>query len=202
MTKYKGRCKVLIPEGRSGDVAVERFEVREDMGMLRMMMFRSTEPGEYTKITRNGHLWMSDTRAEYLDAARFIGTAKALGGRVLVNGLGLGMVVGCLLECPDIEHIDVVEIDDDVINLVAPSFEDGRVTIHHADAYEMKWPRGTCWQSAWHDIWDNMCTDDLRGHARLNRKYGGRVEYQECWAHDLLLEHRRREQGYERMWER
>lgn len=198
---YEGCCKVMIPEGKSGDVAVERFEVKDDFTLFRMAIGgRGTRPGEYTKITRNGNLWMSDTRAEFFDSLRFIGEAKRLGGRVLVNGLGLGVVIGHLLECDKIEHIDVVEIDEDVIKLVAPSFDAERVTVHHADAYEMKWPRGTRWQSAWHDIWQSMCTDDLEGHARLNRMYGRRVDYQECWAHDMLLSLRREERRNERMW--
>lgn len=139
---YEGYCKVVIPEGRSGSVAVERFEVEEDFSLMKMRMEgRGTPVGQYTKLTRNGSLWMSDTRAEFFDNMRFLRKAKELGGRVLVNGLGLGMVVGHLLECPEIEHIDVVEIDEDVIRLVAPSFECDRVTVHHGDALDMKWPR-------------------------------------------------------------
>lgn len=198
---YEGYCKVVIPEGRSGSVAVERFEVEEDFSLMKMRMEgRGTPVGQYTKLTRNGSLWMSDTRAEFFDNMRFLRKAKELGGRVLVNGLGLGMVVGHLLECPEIEHIDVVEIDEDVIRLVAPSFDPSRVTVHHADAYDIKWPKGTRWQSAWHDIWKSLCADDLELHAKLNRKYGRRVEYQECWAHDLLLRYRQQSRERERTW--
>jgi hypothetical protein len=198
---YEGYCKVMIPEGKSGSVAVKRFEIEDDFGLMHMRMGnRGTLPGQYTKLTRNGHLWMSDTHAEFRDSARFLRKAKELGGRVLINGLGLGVVVGHLLECDNVEHIDVVEIDEDVIKLVAPSFDGERVTVHHADAYCVEWPKGTRWQSAWHDIWLDICEDDLKGHERLNRKYGGRVDYQECWAHDLLLRHRRQSRELKRPW--
>lgn len=196
--EYKGYSKVVIPEGESGDVAVRRFEIPErgDLASLRMELEgRGTPPGEYTMLTRNGRLWMSDTHAEFMDGLHFISKAKRLGGRVLVNGLGLGVVLGHLLEEDSIEHIDVVEIDEDVIRLVAPSFEDGRVTVHHADAFAIRWPKGTEWQSAWHDVWQNICCDDLKEHERLTRKYRGRVEYQECWAHGELLRHRRMRRG-------
>lgn len=139
---YEGYCKVMIPEGRSGDVSVERFEVEDGFGLMRdFMLGRGTRPGQYTAIKRGGKMWMSDTRAEFRDASNFIWNAKKPGGRVLVNGLGLGIVIGHLLECDEIEHIDVVEIDEDVIRLVAPSFECDRVTVHHGDALDMKWPR-------------------------------------------------------------
>lgn len=85
---YEGYCKVMIPEGRSGDVSVERFEVEDGFGLMRdFMLGRGTRPGQYTAIKRGGKMWMSDTRAEFRDASNFIWNAKKLGGRVLVNGL-------------------------------------------------------------------------------------------------------------------
>lgn len=198
---YEGYCKVMVPEGRSGDVSVERFEVMDDFALAKLFIYgRGTRPGQYTAIRRGGELWMSDTHAEFYDSSRFVRKAKELGGSVLVNGLGLGVVVGHLLECDEIEHIDVVEIDEDVIRLVAPSFECDRVTVHHGDALNMKWPRGTKWQSAWHDIWQHICTDDLKEHERLLRSYGQRVEYQECWLHNELLAYRREETARWRHW--
>lgn len=187
---YEGFCKVLIPEGSSGDVSVKRFEVGEEYSIRYFFGGRDITPGQYTKLTRNGHLWMSDTRAEFNDLRRFISRAKTLGGRVLINGLGLGMIVGHLLECEKIEHIDVVEIDEDVVKLVAPAFRDERVSIHLGDAFEFKWPKGTRWNSAWHDIWPDIRIDDLKEHEKLNRKYGRRVDYQECWMHQTLLRYR------------
>lgn len=35
---YEGYCKVMIPEGRSGDVSVERFEVEDGFGLMRDFM--------------------------------------------------------------------------------------------------------------------------------------------------------------------
>src|SRR6185295_6407091 len=56
-------------------------------------------------------------------------------GRVLKTGLGLGCVVRGLLANPDVHHVDVVEIDADIIRIIGAEFAGNpRVTIHHADA--------------------------------------------------------------------
>src|SRR5580698_3453620 len=43
-------------------------------------------------------------------------------GRVLVTGLGLGCVVRGLLASPRIEHIDVVELDADILKIIGAEF--------------------------------------------------------------------------------
>jgi hypothetical protein len=85
-------------------------------------------------------------------------------GRVLNTGLGLGCVVRGLLASQRVEHIDVVEIDADIIRVVGAEFADNsRVTIHHADALEFDWPPGTRWDCAWHDLW---CEDNKELHFK------------------------------------
>ena len=104
-------------------------------------------------------------------------------GRVLVTGLGLGCVVRGLLTKPEIEHIDVIEKSNDVIKLVAASFDDPRVTIHCGDALRIVFPRGTKWDYAWHDIWiedDFVATQHL--HGKLIVRYHQRVRWQSAWA--------------------
>lgn len=75
-------------------------------------------------------------------------------GRVLITGLGLGCVLRGLLASTRVEHVDVVEIDSDIIRIVGLEFVGNpRVTIHHGDALRFQWPEGTRWDCAWHDIW-------------------------------------------------
>ena len=102
-------------------------------------------------------------------------------GRVLVTGLGLGCVVRGLLASRDVEHIDVVEIDADIIAMVGPEFADEeRVTIHHGDALKVRLPG--IWDFAWHDIWTPH-NDGLQVlHAELMVKYRRRVGRQGAWA--------------------
>lgn len=189
---------VTVPEGELDGLRVERFTVEENsIENLRLAIKggRSTRPGTYTALRDGGRLWMSDTDAEKHDHhAPLYKIMRTQADRVLINGLGLGMVLGAVLSFGFVEHVDVVEIDERVINLVGPHYADPRVTIHHADAYEQakRWPVGTRWGVAWHDIWPHLCEDNLPEMARLHRSYGRRVDWQGSWGKTLLESHRDR----------
>lgn len=60
--------------------------------------------------------WMSDSPMEYFKSVDLVTRTK--GGRVLVGGLGLGLITHLLANREDITEIVVVEIEPDVIKLV------------------------------------------------------------------------------------
>ncbi len=106
-------------------------------------------------------------------------------GKVLVNGLGLGVLLKALLDKGDITEVTVIENSEDVINLVAETYlSDDRVSIIHADAFEWKPPKGKRYDFVWHDIWDYICADNLPDMHKLHRKYGRRTSHQESWCRD------------------
>lgn len=187
---------VTVPDGASGDVEVRRYEVGNAAAawsFLRDMAGRGVPAGTYAGLYRRGHLWMSDTPDEKRDHLPILRTARGWGAeRVLVNGLGLGMVVGGLLNNETVRHIDVVEIDPDVIALVGLHYRamaeaaGKTVTVHHGDAYTIRWPAGMTWDCAWHDVWKDLCTDNLKQMATLHRRYGRRVKWQGSWGRSLL----------------
>lgn len=148
-------------------------------------------PGDQVMQLRVGHaMWMSDSNDEYRDHREAIERAT---GRVLIHGLGLGCYLSAILTKPDVTHVDVVEKDGDVVALVGPYFaHDARVQIHYADAFAKSWPKGTRWDVAWHDVWENKCTDDLAEHAKFMRSFARRVGWQGCWAHEYLVAAKRR----------
>jgi hypothetical protein len=195
---------VTVPEGSIGTLQVERFTVeRDSIENLRLALKggRQTRPGTYTALRDGGTLWMSDTDAEkrdHMEALHAIRSWQAK--RVLINGLGLGMVLAAALTFDHVEHVDVVEIDERVIGLVGPHYAGPRVTIHHADAYEQakNWPAGTRWDVAWHDIWPHLCVDNLTEMGRLHRSYGRRVDWQGSWGKALC--ERRREADKRSRW--
>jgi hypothetical protein len=138
-------------------------------------------------------LWMSDSIDEFIDHLPAIEQAS---GRVLVHGLGLGCYLSAILSKKEVEHVDVVEINKDILGLIEPYFHvakrRGRVTFHNDDAFKKQWPKNTQWDFAWHDIWPTICADDLSQHAALKRKFARRTAVQECWKHAELLRLRRR----------
>jgi CRP/FNR family transcriptional regulator, cyclic AMP receptor protein len=55
----------------------------------------------------------------------------------------------------------VIEISEEVIALVAPYITDHRLRVVHGDALKWMAPRGLRWNVVWHDIWDDICADNL-----------------------------------------
>lgn len=185
--------KVSVPEGRSGIWSVTRFEVtREHAAFYNLNAHgRGIAPGVYTRLTRGGGVVMSDTPAEMRDHYEAV---RAAHGHVLLNGLGLGMVLQAVLEKPNVARVTVVELSPDVINLVAPHYQErygARLEIIQADAYTYE-PQAPAYGAVWHDIWDDLCTDNLPQMTRLKRKYGRRAEWQGCWGeHEIRRQARR-----------
>lgn len=127
---------------------------------------------------------MSDLPAEIAGALPFLDYTAGQTGRlrVLVAGLGLGIVPAWLLAHASIARIDIIEIDADAIGLIirgcleqgAPNQwpADPRLHIHRGDAHTC-WPgparrhgcavHGDCvlqadctWHAAFFDIWDGI----------------------------------------------
>lgn len=185
---WHDRYKVDVPEGISGDWRIERFVVSEEDAkwtQLRAVVTRGRDrpvpAGTYTRLMCGGTVVMSDTVAEVEDHLFFIAEAK---GRVLINGLGLGMVLNATLNHGNVEHATVVEVSPDVIALVgdhyARKFPD-QVTIVNADARKWKPPRGVHYGHVWHDIWPTRCADDNRERANLRARYRKFCDWQGCW---------------------
>lgn len=117
-------------------------------------------------------------------------------GHVLLNGLGLGMALNAVLNKPQVESVTVIEIDADVIGMIAPAFKPevdaGRVKIIQADAFDYKPARGEKYAVAWHDIWDDISASNLQQMTRLKRKWARRVILQRCWSEEIARRDARR----------
>jgi len=184
-----------VPNGESGHWKVEDFEISEDSAKFENMRAsfqpggRYVKPGKFKRLMRGGTVVMSNTPAEISDHRQFICIAKR-GGNILINGLGIGVALKEILTSPDVESVTVIEKSEDVINLVANTYNDPRVTIIHADAFEWKPPKGVRYAAAWHDIWDYICGDNLKEMTKLHRKYGRRTDWQGSWCRELCRRQR------------
>lgn len=176
------RNLVDIPEGVSGGWRIAKFTVEPSVASFRLALAgRDCPPGEYTRLSGPGEgCFMSDTPAEWRDVSWLIAGAV---GDVLISGLGLGMVVKGLLARDRVTSVTVIEKEADVIKLVAPSYADPRVRIIEADAFT--WKPDRKFDLAWHDIWPNICADNLPEMTRLRRHYQRAMtapRRQFCWA--------------------
>lgn len=173
--------KVTVPEGQRGAWRVERFEISKMDAAMAMFSYRARtpQPGTYTRLLRGRSIVMSDTWAEMRDHSYAVHMAK---GHVLLNGLGIGMVLAACLRKPEVTKVTVIEIDQDVIALVGPHYTDSRVEIVCADAVTYQPPKGIRYGMVWHDIWDNITSDNLPQMKALHRKYGRRTDWQGSWC--------------------
>ena len=179
-----------IPNDAIGKWQVETYEVTAEdarWDLLRATFSfssggRSTPQGTYTRLMCGGVTVMSDTPDEINDHRYAIQCAK---GNVLVNGLGLGVFAQAVLEKPEVEHVTIIEISPEVIYLVGRYFEmrySERVTIIEADALTWQPPPNTKYDLVWHDIWDNICADNLPEMKTLTKRYGSRTQWQASWC--------------------
>lgn len=185
--------KVTVAEGTSGEWSVETFFVDQKGAQLHNMRCiinrqysREIRVGTYTKLKCNGHIVMTDTPAEMGDHSFF---AYEVTGRVLVNGLGLGMIANAIAKKEEVIEILVIEKSEDVIKLVADSVHE-KVKIIHADAFLFN-PRkegilkaGEKFDYVWNDIWNNICGDHWEDMKKLHRRYGKWAKNQDSWCRE------------------
>lgn len=183
---------VRVPDGVCGRFRVETFTVSQsdsEMTALRAAMGNMDEyvpAGTYKRLMRGGTVVMSNTPMERRTNDAIIRRAA---GDVLINGLGLGVVLDAVLAKPTVRSVTVVEIAPEVIELVAPTFrDDPRVHIVQADALALT-PTET-YDAVWHDIWDEICHDNLPDMGRLIDAYRA-SKWQGAWSQKELLIGRR-----------
>lgn len=139
--------------------ALHRVMVREYGCLAVMGLHRWTNA---TLMRGLGECVMEDSPAEL---ARHLPLWLAARGRVLITGLGLGCCVRGALANPAVEHIDVVELEPELLAIVGEEFRDNpRVTLIEGDAIAYCNTTRVRYDVAWHDLW----TDTMYGLHRMH----------------------------------
>ena len=171
----------IVTEGKKGTAWVKHFAA-ESVGSvqrLRSMMNGQLAPSKGEKYvalyTMNKHyteiLEMSDTPEERKTNMLFVKKAK---GRVLIGGLGVGMVLEAILRKPEVTHVTVVEANFDVMELVGPHVGKGhkrKLTIVPGDIFTWNPPEGAKYDTVYFDIWPHISSDNLEEMERLHKKF-------------------------------
>ena len=178
------KIELNLQEGQSGNWKLSKFSVTEEDAKLFNLRCaingypqRGIQAGEYWKLTRGGTIVMSNTPAEIRDHIKFIQEAQ---GKVLIAGLGLGMVLQEVLKKNTVTKVTVVELSQDVINLVGKSYQDPRLEIVNEDIFKFK-PLEH-YDYAWFDIWDNISGDEYGQMKELSLKFRRYVSHSDCWC--------------------
>jgi hypothetical protein len=198
-----------VPVGEASPWKIVRSFVTEDQARENLRhahLFgeeRYTPAGYYTALVRaarqphlQDEVWMADSPDEREDHRECFEQCKLRGGRVLIHGLGLGLITYAVLSLANVEHVDVVEIDEDVIRLVRAGwlgrYRGQRLTVHHDDCFTKTWPADAAWSVVWHDIWLPMSAANLAQIDRLHRMFAHRCQWQGSWGREWILDERRR----------
>lgn len=114
-------------------------------------------PTRWHELLEGGGRWTSDLPIEQWQQRAAV---KGFRGKVLVGGLGLGVVARILAEQKNVTRIDVIEKSAEVVKLVGPYILDPRIHIHVADLFDFLRHADRQWHYAFFDIWaqDNEYT--------------------------------------------
>lgn len=171
---------VRVKPGTSEHFRIDEFTIDSEHARafnLREMWNRTrrfVKPGTYTRLCGDGRgVIMSNTPAEIDDHREAVNLAQ---GDVFIAGLGIGMVLEAMLSKADVHSITVLEIEPEIIGLVAPYYADEpKVSILCGNAWEpTALPDGKRFDFLYFDIWDTICGDNYREMKDLNRLYRSR----------------------------
>jgi hypothetical protein len=181
-----------LPTGTSGDCRLERFSIRpldpdETLPENAVPDFARRRPGTYTRLFVNEVEMMTDLYEEWWSQRAPIEQALTRGGRVLISGLGLGLIIESMLrpENSPVTQITVLEASAGVIDLVGTHmlarYAD-RLTIHHTDAFAWDPPPGERFSVVWHDIWPNPYHVPPAEIESLQNRFAALADWQDCWT--------------------
>ncbi len=144
-----------------------------------------------------GSVWMSDVPPEIWmmwDAIEALRDPSCR--RVLITGLGLGVIVKHALRQPHIQRVDVVELSEDVLRLIRPHYRDRRLHVHCGDALTIELGPRRTWDFIYHDFWQSITVANLVTMHRVMERYAGHAGRQLCWQHAACIRMAREEEEH------
>lgn len=163
------------------DKGEQMHNIREDLNGT----FRYISAGTYTKLLYRTEVVMSNVPAEKKDHEYFF--KKVINKKpkkILISGLGLGMIIEELLKHNFIERIVVVEKNKEVIELTGKYFTDKRLEIIHEDIFVYETEEK--FDMVWHDIWTYIEKTNLREMNLLRGKF--KSQWQGFWCESEVRE--------------
>jgi len=132
------------------------------------------KPIPVTELLINGETVMVDDPLHETGMRKLAAKAK---GKVLVGGLGLGLIAHALEHNLNVSKVDIVEKNPDVLDLVKPHipevisewvmltrdipFPDRPITVHKGDVFDKKWSEGD-YDTIIIDLWVRSSGGPLR----------------------------------------
>lgn len=145
----------ILSERSIGDFSLEKFEIKSDNMYV---MFHGIPCGKFVRLIHKGEVVMSDTDMEKRTNANFVRNAH---GKVLIGGLGIGLILLAIQDNTEVEKIVVVEKHKEVIDLVKDQLPlNEKVEVVNADVWE--YTPTEKFNTIYMDIWNYINTDVYR----------------------------------------
>lgn len=178
---YKDMSKIL-KDRQIGDFKLSHFTISNHDGYA---MCHGITPEDYVRLEHRGSVLMSNTPMEKRTNEDFVTNAH---GKVLIGGLGIGLILLAIQDDPMIDKITVVEKNQEVIDLVASQLPlNDKVEIICADVYDYIPEEfyNTIYMDIWSFINEDVCYDEM---YPLMDKYEQYLDvndedgYIDCWC--------------------
>ena len=176
-----------------GDWKIEEFKISKDaadrFNLRQAFQGKAKEvisEGTFIRLEQlsTGFVVMSNTPMELNSNLVAYKNAR---GKVLVAGLGMGMILDAILSKPEVTNVRVVEVDQDIIDYVGSFYKnDPRVEILHADIREYIPNNEEQYSYVWIDIWDDINESNLDEIHELNKRFSEHCINMNLWSMDLL----------------
>ena len=182
-----------------GLARIERFEISPtearfyNIASDDLLQLRS---GTFCKLFVDGELMMSDTLMERRSNSKFINNAN---GRVLIAGLGIGMIIQNIIEKDCVKEIVVIEKYQDVIDLVLPKIKHPKLKVICSDIFDYELEVKDKYDSIYFDIWADICSDNLKDMKTLHKMFKSSLNtnnsksFIDSWLKDFLQKRHRKE---------
>lgn len=185
-SEYKNMADIL-QESEIGDFKLQKFTITDNDWYAHIRCGISN--GTYIQLRKAGESLMSNTDMEERTNYRFVNRAH---GKVLVGGLGIGMIILAIQDNPEVEEITVIEKYQEVIDLVGRQLPlNEKVKIINADVFGWKPPKGEKYNCIYMDIWPYINEDVYKKEmVPLTRKYSrylvplsdDEMRFNDCWC--------------------
>lgn len=158
------------------------------------------EDGKYVRLNIDGQLMMSDTRMEKISNTEFVEKAN---GRVLVGGLGIGLVIYNLMDkliAGIVTEIVVIEKEQSLIDLVAPFYKHKKIKIICSDINEYTPNKGEKFDTIYFDIWADINEDNLKEIKFLHNRFKSKLNRSNpnCWMESWMKKYLQKRKRSER----
>lgn len=184
---YKDMAEIL-QDDTNGEFMISHFTIDKNTVHGRITMIREGIPeGRYVRLTKGSECVMSDTPMKKRSNLKVCRKAH---GRVLVAGLGIGMILLVMQENPNVDEIVVVEKYQEVIDMVQPQLSlNYKVKVIRGDIFDFE-PEGK-FNTIYLDIWSNYNSDIYKKEMLpLLKRYSKHLvsklddpdRYIDCWA--------------------